>query len=215
MQDTQLPFDEENEKKLSPRQLNWLQQNFVSTSNQANFKFHPNHWMLYLFCFSRKNQNKARKRARMASLLLRRLKLALLKRLAWNIVSRNSSRLSQRSRPKWKHSRQKLIQPRELKTLCLSSERLNLCAEIAIEVKSNSSPNGEVQPQSENGSEKLLEKIKINPSKTCALKSPIKAWHLQRRTGGLAKFPSFVPSSPKTLINSVRTTPSGGTTSTT
>jgi len=28
MQDTTLPFDEENEKKLSPRQLNWLQQNF-------------------------------------------------------------------------------------------------------------------------------------------------------------------------------------------
>ena len=34
MQDTQLPFDEENEKKLSPRQLNWLQQNFVSPQIQ-------------------------------------------------------------------------------------------------------------------------------------------------------------------------------------
>ena len=61
MQDTQLPFDEENEKKLSPRQLNWLQQNFVSTSDPANFKFHPNHSVLNIFCFQEKPKQSQKK----------------------------------------------------------------------------------------------------------------------------------------------------------
>ena len=97
----------------------------------------------------------------------------------------------------------------------MNSEKLLFYASRVTAVLFSSSPDGAAQPQLKNGSEMPLKKMRTNLSTTCARKSPGEVLKMVRRMGGLVRLPSSAPSSPKTLTNTMKTTASGGITSTT